>query len=222
MVRSTCLHTARKTCCLNQQQIRMDENQAIAISALQHYIYCPRQCGLIHVAQVWSENLHTQKGRREHDRVDVPEYEIKAGVRIERALPVWSEQLGLTGKCDVVEFHADGRLYPVEYKHGPRKKGLHDDIQLCAQAICLEEMLAVSIAEGAIYHVKSRRRRTVLFDDDLRERVRSTVQSVQAMIASQTVPKPEFGKHCKQCSLQEICMPDVLKVDVNLFEPMEV
>jgi len=82
----------------------MDINHSVAISALQHYIYCPRQCGLIHVAQVWSENLHTQKGRREHDRVDVPEYEVKAGMRIE---------LGLTGKCDVVEFHADGSVYPV-------------------------------------------------------------------------------------------------------------
>jgi len=79
-----------------------ETNQPAAISALQHYIYCPRQCGLIHVAQVWSENLHTQKGRREHDRVDVPEYEMKAGMRIERALPVWSELLGLVGKCDVV------------------------------------------------------------------------------------------------------------------------
>jgi len=172
------------------------------------------------VAQVWSENLHTQKGRREHDRVDVPEYEMKAGMRIERALPVWSESLGLTGKCDVVEFHADGSVYPVEYKHGPRKKGLHDDVQLCAQAICLEEMLAVSIPEGAIYHVKSRRRRTVVLDKVLRKNLFATVQSVHDMIESQKVPSPEFGKHCEQCSLQEICMPDVRESPVNLFEPL--
>jgi len=195
---------------------------AISISALQHYIYCPRQCGLIHVAQVWSENLHTQKGRREHDRVDVPEYEVKAGMRIERALPVWSETLGLTGKCDVVEFHADGSVYPVEYKHGPRKKGLHDDIQLCAQAVCLEEMLAVSIVEGAIYHVKSRRRRKVVLDQALRQRLLETVQAVHRMIESQKMPAPEFGKHCEQCSLQEICMPDIKTASVNLFEPLEV
>jgi len=200
----------------------MDECQPISISALQHYIYCPRQCGLIHVAQVWSENLHTQKGRREHDRVDVPEYELKAGVRIERALPVWSEKLGLTGKCDVVEFHADGSVYPVEYKHGPRKKGLHDDIQLCAQAVCLEEMLDVSIAEGAIYHVKSRRRRAVALGDSLRQQLVETVQSVQAMVTGQTIPKAKFGKHCAQCSLQEICMPDMQKVGLNLFDPLEV
>ncbi len=200
----------------------MDENQAVSISALQHYIYCPRQCGLIHVAQVWSENLHTQKGRREHDRVDVPEYEMKAGMRIERALPVWSEKLGLTGKCDVVEFHADGSVYPVEYKHGPRKKGLHDDVQLCAQAVCLEEMLAVSISEGAIYHVKSRRRRTVALDDVLRQHLFETVQSVHAMIESQVIPNAVFGKHCEQCSLRDICMPDVRKTEISLFEPMEV
>ena len=200
----------------------MDTNQVISISALQHYIYCPRQCGLIHLAQVWSENLHTQKGRREHDRVDVPEYELKAGMRIERALPVWSETLGLTGKCDAVEFHADGSVYPVEYKHGPRKKGLHDDIQLCAQAICLEEMLAVSIVEGAIYHVKSRRRRKVALNQGLRQVLLETVRAVHLMVESQKVPEPHFGKHCEQCSLQEKCMPDVKTNSVNLFEPLEV
>jgi len=193
----------------------------ISISALQHYIYCPRQCGLIHVAQVWSENLHTQKGRREHDKVDVPEYEIKAGVRIERALPIWSGQLGVTGKCDVVEFHPDGSVYPVEYKHGPRKKGLHDDVQLCAEALCLEEMLGVTINEGAIYHVKSRRRRVVKIDGVLRDRVTETVQAVRLMIEGGVIPVPVFGKHCEQCSLQETCMPDACNSDFNLFEPLE-
>jgi len=200
--------------------MRADEIQPVPISALQHYIYCPRQCGLIHVAQVWSENLHTQKGRREHDRVDVPEYELKASVRIERALPVWSERLGLIGKCDVVEFHADGQIFPVEYKHGPRKKGLHDDVQLCAQAMCLEEMLGVMIGEGAIYHVKSKRRRRVVIDDALRKRVKETVLAVRDMIKSHTIPDPVFGRHCEQCSLRNICMPDVRENPVNLFEPL--
>jgi len=199
----------------------MEANQAISISALQHYIYCPRQCGLIHVAQVWSENLHTQKGRREHDRVDVPEYELKEGVRIERALPVWSERLELIGKCDVVEFPADGKVYPVEYKHGPRKKGLHDDVQLCAQAMCLEEMLGSEISEGAIYHVKSKRRRRVVIDDILRKRVKETVLAVRDMIESHTIPNSVFGRYCEQCSLRNICMPDVRENPVNLFEPLE-
>jgi len=193
----------------------------IPISALQHFIYCPRQCGLIHVARIWSENLHTQKGRREHDRVDVPEYEIKAGVRIECALPVWSDALGLIGKCDVVEFHADGSIYPVEYKHGPRKKGLHDDIQLCAQALCLEDMLNVRIAKGAIYHVKSRRRREVDFDQVLRGLVADTVRGVRDMVGSEDIPEPVYGKHCEQCSLKESCMPDIEDNKSSLiFEPL--
>jgi len=192
----------------------------IAISALQHFIYCPRQCGLIHIAQAWTENLHTQKGRREHDRVDVPEYELKGEVRIERALPVWSDRLRLIGKCDVVEFHSDGSIYPVEYKHGPRKKGQHDDVQLCAQALCLEEMLGLTISEGAIFHVKSRRRREVLFDERLRTLVQDTVLAVSNMIESQKVPKPFFGRHCDQCSLKEVCMPDAKAVPSQIFEPL--
>lgn len=198
----------------------MDKDDPVPISALQHFIYCPRQCGLIHMAQVWSENLHTQKGRREHDRVDVPEYEMKDGVRIERALPVWSESLGLIGKCDVVEFHADGSVYPVEYKHGPRKKGLHDDVQLCAQALCLEEMLDLTIGEGAIYHVKSRRRRKVLFDAALRDKVKASASGVRSMLVSGTVPAPLFGNHCEQCSLKDACMPDVQVTTDGLFEPI--
>jgi len=198
----------------------MEANYSISISALKHFIYCPRQCGLIHVAQVWSENLHTQKGRHEHERVDVPEYELKAGVRIERALPIWSELLGLTGKCDVVEFHPDGSVYPVEYKHGPRKKGLHDDVQLCAQAICLEEMLGVSIDGGAIYHIKSRRRREVVLTDALRGKVREITQQVRAMVESGEIPPAVLGKHCDQCSLQEACLPNVRTFTERLFEPL--
>jgi len=196
------------------------EVEPIPISALQHHVYCPRQCALIHVARVWSENIHTQKGRREHDRVDVPEYEIKAGVRIERALPVWSDRLGLTGKCDAVEFHADGTVYPVEYKHGPRKKGLHDDVQICAQAMCLEEMLGVSIGEGAIYHVKSRRRRKVVLDAALRGQVRQTANAVRGMLDRQTIPRAEYGKHCERCSLREICTPKLEPAIADPFEPL--
>ncbi len=195
---------------------------AIDISALNQYTFCPRRCALIYVEQAWTENLHTQSGRREHEQADVPEYEMKAGVRIERALPVWSEKIGLIGKCDVVEFHDDGLVYPVEYKHGKRRQWDNDDIQLCAQAMCLEEILGVEIGEGAIYHIKSRRRRKVVIDDVLRKRMRETVQVVRDMIGSQTVPAPVFGRHCEQCSMQYICMPDVRKVEVDLFEPLEV
>ncbi len=199
----------------------MTVSDPIPISALQHYVYCPRQCGLIHVAQAWSENLHTQKGRREHERVDVPTYEVKAGVRIERALPVWSNALGLTGKCDVVEFHDDGTVYPVEYKHGPRKKGLHDDIQLCAQALCLEEMLSVKIEAGAIFHIKSRRRRDVRFHDGLRNEVMRVAKAVRGMIESGEVPKAMEGQHCRQCSLLALCMPGIRYAKTDYFVPLE-
>ncbi len=198
----------------------MEGIEPVAISALQHFVYCPRQCGLIHVTQVWRENLHTQKGRREHDRVDVPRTELQAGARIERALPVWSDALGLLGKCDVVEFHRNGAVYPVEYKHGPRKKGLHDDVQLCAQALCLEEMLKVNIAEGAIYHVKSRHRRKVALDKALRETVRKTVLSVRNMIRAAILPSPISGRRCEQCSLQDICLPDATARSIDPFEPL--
>ncbi len=194
---------------------------AIHISALNQYTFCPRRCALIYVEQVWTENLHTQSGRREHEQADVPEYEMKAGVRIERALPVWSENIGLIGKCDVVEFHDDGLVYPVEYKHGKRRQWDNDDIQLCAQAMCLEDMLGASIEEGAIYHIKSRRRRKVVFNKALREQVRETANAVRDLIANGTVPSPVYGRHCEQCSLHDACMPVVRESPVNLFEPLE-
>ncbi len=194
----------------------------IPISALQHFVYCPRQCALIHVAQVWSENLHTQKGRREHARVDEPASEQRDGIRIERALPVWSERLGIIGKCDVVEFHPHGMVYPVEYKHGPRRKGLHDDVQLCAQALCLEEMLDVTIAEGAIFHVSSRRRRVVKLDDALRKETQGVIEAVRAMLDSGQIPMAEHGMKCERCSLRNACLPDARQVkDIGLFEPLE-
>ena len=200
-------------------------NDPIPISALQHFVYCPRQCALIHVAQIWSENVHTQRGRREHDRVDHPEREIRDGVRIERALPVFSDRLGIIGKCDVVEFHPDGAVYPVEYKHGPRRKGLHDDVQLCAQAMCLEEMLDVAIPEGAIFHVRSRRRRVVRLDGALRAETGRAIRAVREMLESGAMPAAEFGDQCAHCSLKEACLPESGKVGDNirnaLFEPME-
>jgi len=199
--------------------------EPISISALQHYIYCPRQCALIHLEQVWTENLHTQQGRREHERVDEEKSVLKDGIRTERALPVWSEKLELTGKCDVVEFHPDGSIYPIEYKHGPRKAGLHDDVQLCAQALCLEEMLNCSIEKGAIYHIKSKRRREVKLNSKLRGIVQSTLKEVKAMLAQQQTPEAIYGKHCKKCSLKDRCMPEFApklnkEAYSSLFEPL--
>lgn len=117
------------------------DKEPIMISAIQHWSYCPRQCGLIHVEQIFDDNVHTMRGNVEHERVDDPGFDVLEGVRVERALPVWSEELGLVGKCDIVEFHPDGLVYPIEYKHGKKREKIHDDLQLAAQAICLEEMM---------------------------------------------------------------------------------
>lgn len=182
----------------------------IMLSALQHYSYCPRQCALIHVEQAFDENVHTMRGNAAHQRVDEPGFESFEGVRSEKALPVWSERLGLIGKCDVVEFYPDGRIYPVEYKHGKKRAKAHDDIQLAAQAICLEEMTGKPVMHGAIYHHTSRRRREVAITDALRQQVEETVKAIRALLASGILPPPANDARCKECSLKEICQPQAL------------
>ncbi len=130
----------------------------IMISALEHYSYCPRQCALIHVEQVWGENLYTMRGRDVHENVDVESSHDVAGILYERALPLWSKRLNLVGKADLVEFHGE-TPYPVEYKSGTHRAGHHEALQLCAQAICLEEMFGVPVEKGALFWHGSRERR---------------------------------------------------------------
>ena len=180
------------------------------LSALQHWSYCPRQCALIHVEQAFDENVYTMRGNAAHERVDDPGFETFEGVRAERALPVWSDRLGLIGKCDVVEFHPDGRIYPVEYKHGRKREKTHDDIQLAAQAMCLEEMTGKSITHGAIYHHGSRRRREVVITQELRDMVIETVHAIRAILESGKLPPPANDARCKDCSLKEICQPQAV------------
>ncbi|WP_258364520.1 CRISPR-associated protein Cas4 [Nitrosomonas sp. Nm84] len=180
------------------------------LSALQHWSYCPRQCALIHVEQAFDENVHTMRGNAVHQRVDEPGFESFEGVRSEHALPVWSERLGLIGKCDIVEFYPDGRIYPVEYKHGKKRAKAHDDIQLAAQAICLEEMTGKPVTHGAIYHHTSRRRREVAITDTLRRQVEETVAAIRVLLASGQLPPPVNDARCKECSLQDICQPQVM------------
>lgn len=186
-----------------------DEHELVMISALEHWSYCPRQCALIHVEQTFDENLYTLRGQAVHKRVDEPESEVMDGVRVERAVPLWSRRLGLIGKADVVEFHGD-TPYPVEYKHGPRREREHDDLQVCAQAMCLEEMTGLSVPRGAIYHHSSRRRREVVFDEHLRARVTEAVTAIRAMFSAKALPEPVNDKRCERCSLQESCMPAVI------------
>lgn len=182
----------------------------IMLSALQHWSYCPRQCALIHLEQAFDENVHTMRGNAAHERVDDPGFETFEGVRSERALPVWSDRLGLVGKCDVVEFHPDGHIYPVEYKHGRKKPQAHDDLQLAAQALCLEEMFGTTISNGAIYHHTSRRRREVSFTTDLKQQVEETVAVIRAMLNSGKLPPPVNDQRCKECSLNDICQPQAM------------
>ena len=185
----------------------IEADDPIMLSALQHWSYCPRQCGLIHLEQAFEENVHTMRGNAAHKRVDEPGYETFEGVREERALPVWSDRLGLIGKCDVVEFHPKGRIYPVEYKHGKKREKFHDDIQLAAQAMCLEEMFGKLVSKGAIYHHSSRRRREVNITQELRQQVLDAIAAIRAMMGSGKLPLPANDARCAECSLKEICQP---------------
>ncbi len=181
----------------------------IMISALEHWSYCPRQCALIHVEQTFDENLYTLRGRAVHKRVDEPVVEEQNGVRVERALPLWSKTLGLVGKADVVEFHGE-TPYPVEYKHGPHREQEHDDLQLCAQALCLEEMTGQSVPRGAIYHHSSRKRREVECTPELRAQVVQSIQAIRRMLTEKQLPPPVNDHRCTKCSLLESCMPAVV------------
>ncbi len=201
-------------------------DDAISLSALNHWTYCPRRCCLIHLEGEFTNNIHTARGVAEHDRVDVIHPETVGDRKIETALPVWCERLGLVGKCDVVEFLADGTPYPVEYKHGARKKWINDDIQLAAQALCLEEMTGKAVPLGAIYHTTSHRRREVAITPELRQAVETCVAEVRAALASPTLPPPVNDKRCRECSLIDLCQPAPLAereklntLMAHLFEP---
>ena len=192
---------------MSQDGVELD---SIPISALNHYAYCPRRCALIHVEQTYDENLYTLRGRHLHERTDQPdESGWEEGIRVERALPLWSKRLGLIGKADVVEFHGE-TPYPVEYKSGPNRQYENDDLQLCAQALCLEEMTGQPVPRGAIYHHSSRKRREVEFTPGLRARGAEVTQAIRAMLADKQLPPPVNDQRCTHCSLRESCMPAVV------------
>jgi CRISPR-associated exonuclease Cas4 len=191
----------------------------IPLSALNQYAYCPRRCYLIHAESEFTDNIHTQSGTREHERVDQLTHDIKKGVRVEFALPVWSDRLGISGRCDAVEFHPDGSVYPVEYKHGKRKQWDNDDLQVAAQAMCLEEMLQTTIPDAAIYHIQTHRRREVSVDEKLRSEVTATVKAVINLLNGQQCPPPtEHHNRCPQCSLNELCHPELINETTRLHQ----
>ena len=196
----------------------------VPLSALQHWRYCPRQCALIHVDGEWADNASTTAGNIAHERVDAGGFETTAGARREYAMPVWSDQYGLVGRADLVEFAAGGIVRPVEFKRGPRRARRADDIQLCAQALCLEEMFGTSIACGEIWHHASRRCRAVRMDDELRGETLATAVAVRALILSTFLPKPVNDARCDDCSLAGNCLPrvGVVRGPDRLFEPISV
>ena len=212
----------------------METPDQVPLSALQHWHYCPRQCGLIHLEQVFDDNVHTLRGQAVHAKADQPGVEAAKGVRVERALPLWYDALGLIGKSDVVEFLTGGVPYPVEYKHGSRNKAADiaacDDIQLAAQALCLESMTGKPVNEGALYYATSKRRRVVPITGQLKADVAQTAQAIRQMLASGKLPPPLSGeqaaRRCKACSLQERCQPQathagLISARAALFDPDE-
>jgi CRISPR-associated exonuclease Cas4 len=186
----------------------LDAEVDVPISAIAHYSYCPRQCALIHVEQTFDENQFTIRGQHAHERVDSGEDRSTRGVRGVRSIPLWSERLGLSGKADLVEFR-DGVPYPVEYKVGKRR-GAHADLQLCAQALCLEEMLGVDVPRGAVFHHAERRRYEVEFDAALRARTIEAVGAIRRQMRLQELPPAPNDARCPNCSLLNACLPAVI------------
>jgi CRISPR-associated exonuclease Cas4 len=197
-----------------------DEEDFLLLSGIQHFAFCRRQWALIHIEQQWSENLRTVEGKILHEKAhDAYHTEKRRDVIISRGMPVFSYTLGARGMCDIVELHKDSKgvnlsgrdgLYipvPVEYKRGIPKEGDEDVMQLAAQAICLEEMLLCNIPEGYLYYGETGRRTKVIIDDELKNRVREMFREMHEMYNRRYTPKVKTGKHCRACSLADICLP---------------
>ena len=192
--------------------------EPLPLSLLNDFLFCNRRAGLKIVEGLRRANVHTLIGDLAHEHADLPGYEVAKGVTLLRALPVWSERLGLSGKCDIVEQHPGGALVPVEYKKSKRRQFDNDDVQLCAQALCLEEMFARPVERGAVFHAASKRRREVDFTEQLRALTEQTAAAVQALWASQIsdfkfeippLPPAVLKPQCEQCSLYEVCLPQI-------------
>lgn len=195
----------------------MDDPRLIPLSALQHYAFCPRQCALIHNSQVWSENWLTAQGQLLHQRVDHGEPETRKGVRYERGVLVSAPLLGFTGKLDLLEKDlATGVLLPVEYKRGKPKPHDADMVQLCAQALCLEEMTGQSIHSGALWYWQDRHRLVVELDSTLRNRTLQVIALVAGLLRSGELPHVRQGKQCKSCSLLDWCQPSAQMQDRSI------
>ena len=194
-------------------KVMYQEDDLVMISALQHLLFCPRQCALIHIEQQWLDNRYTAEGQILHERVHKPGRESRVQVRVEFDLSLRSLELGIIGKADIVEFHKGDSIwtpFPVEYKRGRPKKDDSDRVQLCAQALCLEEMLETDVTEGALYYGKLKKRSVVAFDETLRALTKQTILSLHDLLASKKTPAPVYSKKCDKCSFFDFCLPKVI------------
>ena len=195
------------------------EDDFFQISALQHYVYCPRQCALIHVEDVWKENVFTVRGDILHEKVDTDTYESRGTIKTVRGLKIHSFRLGISGRCDVVEFRSskdkqeclsNGEPMPVEFKAGKPKDDISDKVQLCAQALCLEEMLNTSVKHGAFFYAKIRRRVQVEIDEELRKQTEEIISKVREIITNKRTPAARYSAKCGRCSLEPVCLPKAM------------
>ncbi len=206
------------------------DTDLLPLSALQHFAYCPRQFALIHLEQIWEENRFTAEGQLLHQRVNSGEAETRGDLHVARTLRLVSHELGLTGVADAVEFHRteEGgvklsgrsgrwRPFPVEYKRGRSKADDWDRLQLCAQAICLEEMLDATVPEGAIFYGQPRRREAVAIDPGLRGKARDLASRMHALWVARRTPRPDPGPKCDHCSLHNSCLPDAAGAGVGEY-----
>ena len=194
----------------------MNPSDPIPLSLLNDFLYCQRRAALKAIEGWRGTNEHTVVGDSFHEQADVSGYETVKGVTLLRALPVWSDRLGLNGKCDIVERHPDGSLVPVEFKKGKRRKFDNDDAQLCAQALCLEEMFGLDIPRGAIFHARSKRRREVEFTEDLRRLTEQAIEAMHRLIEEEVVPQAVHKPQCSECSLFDHCLPEITSVPPTL------
>jgi len=202
-----------------------EEEDYLPLSALQHYLFCPRQCALIHVERVWSENYFTAAGRMFHEKVHSGGDEKRGDIVISRSIKLCSHSKRVFGVADIIEFYLSktktpfsckipGRSgywipFPVEYKRGKPKPHKADEVQLCAQALCLEEMLNIYVKKGALYYGRKRRRKDVIFDETLRQLTGDVIIKTRALISEEILPEPQYGFHCKSCSLVDFCKPQL-------------
>jgi len=199
----------------------MNQSNPIPLSALQHFVFCPRQCAYIHIECAWEENYLTAQGNQLHERVHSDEFETRGPMRTERGVQVYSEQLGITGKLDLLEIGSSPfSLTPVEYKRGKPKASDCDRVQLCAQALCLEEMRDTRIARAALWYWQVRKREWIEIDEDLRLKTRQVISQTRDLLDSGLLPKAEYTTACKSCSFIDRCQPKLKDTSARHLEKM--